>query len=75
MRVTISKIIDNKTIKAVSKVSKKHDRYGKFISIYKNFLVHSIGFDVKIGQEVIIESSRPYSKNKKWVLKNIISGA
>ena len=72
MKVIISKIIDKKTVKAYFRLSKKHHKYGKFYSVQKSFLIHNQGFEVNIGQIVEIESSRPYSRQKKWVLKNII---
>jgi ribosomal protein S17 len=69
MKVKILNIIDEKTFKAVSTVFKKHSRYGKYLTVYKNYLVDSNGQKLNIGDEVEIISSRPISKNKKWSLK------
>lgn len=69
MKVKILNIIDEKTFKAVSTVFKKHSRYGKYLTVYKNYLVDSNGQKLNIGDEVEIVSSRPVSKNKKWSLK------
>jgi small subunit ribosomal protein S17 len=69
MKVIILNIIDSKTFKALASVSKKHFRYGKYISIHKKYMVDSGGADIKIGDEVEIVSSRPISKTKRWSLK------
>jgi|LauGreDrversion4_2_1035121.scaffolds.fasta_scaffold709759_1 small subunit ribosomal protein S17 len=69
MKVTVLKIIDNKTFKAQSTVLKKHPKYGKYIIHTKKYLVDSNGNEVSFGQVVEIINSRPISKNKKWKLK------
>jgi small subunit ribosomal protein S17 len=69
MKVTISKIIDSKTIKVVSTLYKKHKLYGKYITTHKNYLVSSNGEGVKVGDVVEIVNSRPVSKLKRWSLK------
>ena len=69
MKVKVLKIIDEKTFKGVSEIRKQHPRYGKYISVHKNYLVDSQGQEVEVGSEVEIVSSRPISKNKRWALK------
>ena len=70
MKVKIVNIIDSKTFKAEAKSYKPHKKYGKFITSHRNFMVHNpSSVDLKIGDEVVIEQSRPISKTKKWVLK------
>ena len=68
MKVTVLNIIDEKTFKALSTTYKKHPRYGKYITVHKNYLVESLGKEVSIGDEIEMKSSRPISKLKKWVL-------
>lgn len=70
MKVTVVKIIDNKTLKVVSTSYKKHKLYGKYITTHKNYLVDYNGQEVKVGDEVEITSTRPISKRKKWALKS-----
>ena len=69
MKAKIISIIDSKTIKVSSNTYKKHEKYGKYITINKKFLVDTDGKSVEIGQEIEISSSRPISKRKKWKIK------
>lgn len=69
MKVKVLNIIDEKTFKGVTAIKKKHPRYGKYITVHKNYLVDSQGQKINIGDEVEITSSRPISKRKKWILK------
>ncbi|HLD76837.1 MAG TPA: 30S ribosomal protein S17 [Rickettsiales bacterium] len=68
MKVKVLNIIDEKTFKAVSTVYKKHERYGKYITVHKKYLVDTAGKKVNIGDEVEIKSVRPISKRKRWAL-------
>jgi len=69
MKAKVISIIDSKTIKVSSSTYKKHYKYGKYITVNKNYLVDTCGKNVSIDQEVEISTSRPISKNKKWKLK------
>jgi len=69
MKAKIVKVIDEKTVKAVSTTYKKHEKYGKFITTSKNFMVDSNNKKVEVGQEIEIINSRPVSKTKKWKIK------
>lgn len=69
MKVKVLNIIDEKTLKAVSTVSKKHPKYGKYITVHKKYLVDTAGKKVNVGDEVEIVSTRPISKLKRWALK------
>lgn len=68
MKVKVLNIIDDNTFKAQATSYKKHPKYGKYITRHKNYLVHSAGKKVEVGQEVEIVSSRPISKTKRWAL-------
>jgi small subunit ribosomal protein S17 len=69
MKVKVENIIDGKTFKAVATSYKKHDKYKKYITTHKSYLVHFEGQDIKIGQEVSIDQCRPVSKRKRWTLR------
>lgn len=69
MKVKVLNVIDEKTFKGVATIFKKHPRYGKYITVHKNYLIDSQGKSVNVGDEVEIVSSRPISKRKKWALK------
>ena len=70
MKVKILNIIDKSTFKASATLYKKHKKYEKYLTSYKKYLVHFDGQDIKIGDEVEIEQTRPISKLKRWKLKN-----
>jgi small subunit ribosomal protein S17 len=69
MKVKITNIIDSKTAKVLSTTYKKHEKYGKYITIHKKFIVDTNGMNVEVGQDVEIKQSRPISKRKKWSIK------
>jgi ribosomal protein S17 len=69
MKIKVVNIIDSKTFKGISVTYKKHDRYHKYITSSKGYLVDYSGLDVKIGDEFEIVQSRPVSKLKKWTIK------
>jgi len=70
MKAKVIGIIDLKTIKVISNTYKKHERYGKFITVSKKFIVDTNGKEsIEIGQEVVISNSKPISKKKKWIIK------
>jgi small subunit ribosomal protein S17 len=64
------KVVSNKAEKTVSIVierSKIHPIYRKRFVSSKKFLAHDeIG--VKEGETVVIEETKPISKNKKWIV-------
>jgi ribosomal protein S17 len=70
MKAKVLNIIDKNTIKVVSSTYKKHPRYGKYVTVYKKYLVETLGSDVAVGQEVVIKNSKPISSSKKWILTN-----
>jgi small subunit ribosomal protein S17 len=69
MKAKIISIIDSKTIKVSSTTYKKHEKYGKYITASKNYLVETEGKNLEVGQEIEIISSRPISRKKKWKIK------
>ncbi len=69
MKAKIISIIDSSTVKVSSTTYKKHDKYGKYITISKKYLVDTDGKNVEVGQEIEILNSRPISKKKKWKIK------
>jgi small subunit ribosomal protein S17 len=55
--------------------TKKHPLYKKYIRISKKFMAHDEEQRAHIGDFVRIEESRPLSKNKCWVLLDILREA
>lgn len=46
----------------------KHPKYGKYIIRTKRYKVHNKNNEYKVGEEVIIEESRPISKDKHFII-------
>ena len=68
------KIVSNKMAKtAVVEASrlKKHRLYGKFMKIPKKYKVHA-DEQIPEGTTVIIKSTKPISKGKKWKIIKIL---
>ena len=51
---------------------KKHSRYLKYFKTSKKYKAHDEKNEYKTGDKVVIESSRPLSKDKRWVIVNKI---
>ncbi len=52
-----------------------HAKYKKRFTISKKFLADSKGFDLAMGDEVVITECRPLSKNKRFRVTEIIKSA
>jgi len=52
---------------------KQHPKYKKFIRVSKRYKAHNETEDVHEGDRAKIQLSRPFSKDKRWILvkKNI----
>lgn len=66
-------VVSNKMEKTVTvKVEKRipHPRYKKIVKRAKKYYAHTEQ-QIEIGQTVIIQESRPYSKLKRWIVKEV----
>ncbi len=50
----------------------EHPLYKKYVRRTKKFLAHNDFADCQIGDLVRIEESRPLSRRKRWVVKEVI---
>lgn len=51
---------------------KKHPRYLKYYKVTKRFKAHDENNEYKVGDKVVIEETRPISKEKRWKIINKI---
>ncbi|HXF43895.1 MAG TPA: 30S ribosomal protein S17 [Candidatus Paceibacterota bacterium] len=58
----------NKTRVVAVERMKKHPRYGKYFKVTTRFKAHDEKNEYKSGDKVIIQESRPLSKEKKWII-------
>lgn len=56
----------NKTVTVLVNRFVKHPKYGKFMNISKKYKAHDEKDAFKVGDQVIIESCRPISKDKNF---------
>ena len=71
-------VISNKMQKSVVVAVEyryRHQFYSKIIVRTKRYLAHDEINSCNIGDEVLLEESRPLSKKKRWVVKEILNKA
>lgn len=51
----------------------KHKIYSKIIVKTKRYLAHDEFNTCQVGDEVLLEASRPISKKKRWIIKEIVT--
>jgi small subunit ribosomal protein S17 len=69
-RVTSNKM--NKTVVVAVELVTRHRLYGRTLRRTRNFKAHDEADRCQIGDTVIIAESRPISKDKHWVVQNIL---
>jgi small subunit ribosomal protein S17 len=68
-------VVSNKMDKSVVvsvKRAYRHPLYGKTIYQHKKYMAHDADNACEIGDEVVMVESRPLSKNKRWVVEQIL---
>jgi small subunit ribosomal protein S17 len=62
----------NKSIVVAVERKVKHPKYGKFIKKTTKFMAHDEKNTCSIGDKVLIQETRPMSKNKNWRLVEVL---
>ena len=62
----------DKTLVVAIQMRYQHPKYGKTLLKTKKYMAHDEENKCKSGDLVLLEESSPISKNKKWVLKEIL---
>ena len=65
----------DKTIVVTVQRMKKHRLYGKYIRVNKKYKAHDEHNSAAVGDLVKILESRPLSKEKRWVMTEIVEKA
>jgi small subunit ribosomal protein S17 len=65
----------DKTIAVVIARTVKHPLYGKFMKRSTKLLAHDENNECNEGDVVIIEASRPISKQKSWRVQKVVTKA
>ena len=50
----------------------EHDRYKRTVRRSSRFMAHDEGNAAKVGDRVRIEETRPMSKRKRWILREVL---
>jgi len=75
IRTTTGRVVSNKMDKTVTiSVERlvKHPVYNKYIKRSTKLMAHDANNECQEGDLVTVTSSRPLSKNKKWVLVEVL---
>lgn len=51
----------------------RHPLYSKTLVKTKRYMAHDEENKAKIGDKVLLNQTRPLSRNKRWILKQILS--
>jgi small subunit ribosomal protein S17 len=63
----------NKTrVVAITRL-KKHPRYKKYYKVTRRFKAHDENNEYKTGEKVLIEETKPMSKDKRWKIISKLS--
>lgn len=46
----------------------QHKKYGKSMASSKTYLAHDEADNAEVGQQVVIQETRPLSASKRWIL-------
>ncbi len=71
----IGMVVSNKMEKTITvKVERLvcHPKFGKIMRRYTTYVCHDEKREARPGDKVVIASTRPMSKSKRWTLKEIL---
>ncbi|ABK17251.1 30S ribosomal protein S17 [Syntrophobacter fumaroxidans] len=77
-KTRVGRVLSNKMDKTVVVVVERlihHPQYHKFIRRQNKFKAHDAQNACRVGDRVIIEESRPISKDKRWVVVQVLDKA
>ncbi len=69
--VVVSDRMDKTVVVEVEKIS-KHRQYKKYVRTKKRYKAHDEENRCKAGDRVLILETKPLSKEKRWVVKEIV---
>ena len=69
--MVVSDKMDKTVVVMVSRL-KKHPKYKQRYRTTKKYKAHDEKNEYKVGDKVIIQESRPISKDKRWRVKGLV---
>jgi len=67
----VSDKMDKTVVVEVTNI-KKHPKYGRRFKVSKRYKAHNPENSYKLGDTVVIQESKPISKDKRWLVKEKI---
>jgi small subunit ribosomal protein S17 len=77
-RVLVGRVLSNrmdKTVIVMVERKKRHPLYGKVLAMRKKYKAHDAENSCQIGDVVKMIESRPLSREKRWVVTEILERA
>lgn len=77
-RALIGRVVSNKMDKTIVVLIERkvaHPRYGKYVKKRTKIFAHDEQNVCQIGDKVVINETRPLSKNKSWMLAQVLEKA
>jgi small subunit ribosomal protein S17 len=77
-KVLVGRVLSNqmdKTVVVEVEQRKRHRLYGKVINVRKRFKAHDEKNSCQVGDLVKMVESRPLSREKRWVVTEILESA
>ncbi|MFQ5900745.1 MAG: 30S ribosomal protein S17 [Thermodesulfobacteriota bacterium] len=72
--IVVGDKMDKTVVVSVEKVT-KHPLYGKYMKRRNKYKAHDERNIAKIGDKVVIVGARPYSKEKRWRVTEVLQKA
>lgn len=66
MQGTVTRVIDAKTAKVEVARNWQHPVYKKYVKRTQNYLVDSTGYELAVGDTVVMAECRPLSRSKRF---------
>lgn len=73
LRGVVTSNCRQKTITVEVQQFKRHAKYGRFIRRRNRYHAHDENDACGVGDEVIIVESKPYSRSKRWCLRQVVT--
>ncbi len=64
-----------KTVTVLVEGLRKHPAYGKYVTRSKRYKAHDEENACRVGDKVLIEETRPLSRDKRWKVREILERA
>jgi small subunit ribosomal protein S17 len=61
-----------KTVVVQVERMKEHSKYKRRFKVHKKYKAHDENKEYHVGDKVVIEETKPISKDKTWIVKNKI---